>query len=140
MAQFIKFFARIINEFHDMIIMLFNLLGFNFTDKELHFWVIGIAGILLFLFVDKIFKWISKWSITAISFIYTITFLIIMVLAIEIQQKITGRGNMEFDDALASILGFLAFFGAYLIIRVSIKLSIKLYKRMTEDNSESHHE
>lgn len=133
MVQFIKFIVGIINELHDKIIVLLDLLGLNFTDKELHFWVFGIAGIILFVFVDKIFKWISKWSITAISFIYTITFLIIMVLAIEIQQKITGRGNMEFNDALASILGFLAFFGVYVVMKLLLNLSMNLYKGMTEN-------
>ena len=99
--------------------------------------IFGISGILLFIFIDIMFKWISKWSITAISFIYTITCLIILVLAIEIQQKITGRGNMEFNDALASILGFLAFFGAYVIIRAIVWVTIKLYKRMIVDNKKS---
>ncbi len=129
MESIIKIIASIINELHDKLIILFKLFGLHFTDKELHFWVFGISGILFFIFIDIIFKWISKWSITAISFIYTITFLIIMVLAIEIQQKITGRGNMEFNDALASILGFLAFFGAYLIIKGLALLVIKSYKK-----------
>lgn len=129
MANIIKFIVNIINQVHDKLIILLELLGLHFTDKELHFWVFGICGIILFISVDIVFKWISKWSITAISFIYTITFLIIMVLAIEIQQKITGRGNMEFNDAVASILGFLAFFVVYVMIRVAIWFMIKLYKK-----------
>lgn len=137
MVNIIKFLASIINEIHDKLIILLNLLGLHFTDKELHFWVFGITGILLFFSVDIVFKWISKWSITAISFIYSITFLVILVLAIEIQQKITGRGNMEFNDALASIFGFLAFFGTYILIRLLIWAITKIYKRMTVDNNEN---
>lgn len=134
MANIIKFLASIINEIHDKLIVLLGLFGLHFNDKELHFWVFGIAGILLFFSVDIVFKWISKWSITAISFIYTITFMIIMVLAIEIQQKITGRGNMDFNDAVASILGFLAFFGVYVMIRALVWLIKKIYDRMRENN------
>lgn len=137
MENIIKVIANIINELHDKLIILFKLLGLRFTDKELHFWVFGISGILLFIFIDIMFKWISKWSITAISFIYTITCLIILVLAIEIQQKITGRGNMEFNDALASILGFLSFFGVYVIIRALVWVTIKLYKRIIVDNKKT---
>ncbi|MEK1830761.1 hypothetical protein AAAC51_22150 [Priestia megaterium] len=58
-----------------------------------------------------IFKLLSKWkfSITAISFIYTLTVMLVLVFAIEIQQGITTRGNMEFDDAIAGLWGFLVF-------------------------------
>ncbi|WP_243291710.1 hypothetical protein [Bacillus sp. FJAT-47783] len=129
MKDVIKLIANVMNDFHDMFIQLFEILGLTVTDKELHFWVIGIFGIGFFFFTHVVFKWISKYSITFLSFIYTFTVLVVIVFAIEIQQKITNRGNMEFEDAVIGLWGFLVFFfiyiGCYFII-TSLK---KLFRR-----------
>lgn len=116
MKECIVFITNIINVLHDGLIYIFYLLGFSLSDKELHFWIIGIIGLLTFLSVYMIFKLLSKWkfSITAISFIYTLTVMLVLVFAIEIQQGITTRGNMEFDDAIAGLWGFLVFFSIYI--------------------------
>lgn len=127
MGRIIRLLAELINQGHDTLSLIFDILGIQISDKTLHFMVFGFFGILMFLVVDVIFKWISKWSITAISFIYTFTFLSIFALSVEIQQKITGRGNMEFDDILAGIVGFIVMFGVYIIIRLCIFYGKKLY-------------
>jgi hypothetical protein len=134
MAEFIKIIAEIVNTLHDLLIKVFQALGFQLTDKELHFWIIGIIGIFNFFFVQAFFKWISEWSITALSFVYTFTVVLVIVFAIEIQQKVTGRGNMEFADAVMGIYGFLAFFGVYLAIRLIAKITTAIYKKSTQKN------
>lgn len=129
MKDVIKLIADVMNDFHDMFIQLFEVLGIAVTDKELHFWVIGIFGIGFFFFTHAVFKWLSKYSITLISFIYTFTVLLVIVFAIEIQQKITNRGNMEFEDAVIGLWGFLVIFflyiGCYFLV-ISLK---KLFQR-----------
>ncbi|WP_078550443.1 hypothetical protein [Litchfieldia alkalitelluris] len=117
MKEIVILIAELVNDFHDVLLRISTMLGWNLTDKELHLWVLGMIGITMFLVVDVTFKYVSKWSITFISFIYTFTVLFVIVFAIEIQQKITGRGNMEFLDAIIGIWGFLLFFAAYLLIR-----------------------
>jgi hypothetical protein len=117
LKDLIEAIVEIVNILHDLFMDIFLIIGFTLTDKELHFWVIGIIGMFLFAFTQILFKLISKWSITAISFTYTFTVLIVIVFAIEIEQKITGKGNMEFSDILAGIYGFIAFFLFYLVIR-----------------------
>lgn len=129
MKHIVEVLAKIVNEIHDMLIYLSNALGFGFTDKQLHFWVIGFIGIFSFFIVHIIFKWLSQWSVTAISFIYTLTVLVIFVFAVEIQQKITGRGNMEFEDAIISLWGFIVFFLIYAAIRLLIYAIGKAIKR-----------
>ena len=47
----------------------------------------------IYVLVDKIFKAMSKYSISILSFIYTFTVLIVIVFGIEIEQKITKRGK-----------------------------------------------
>ncbi|WLR43140.1 hypothetical protein LC087_02735 [Bacillus carboniphilus] len=110
MKEVILVIADIVNQLHDVIIELSQLLGLNLTDKELHFWVIGLVGLFLFAPTQYVFKKLAKLSITSISFIYTFTILVVIVFAIEIQQKIMDSGNMEFDDAVLGLWGFIVMF------------------------------
>lgn len=132
MKEMILLLAEIINTIHDMINTITRQAGWNLTDKDLHLWVFGIVGILAFFVVHTVFKYLARYSLTAISFIYTFTVLLVVVFAIEIQQKITGRGNMEFQDAVISLWGFLLFFGTFLAIKgvaYLIKKGINRYKK-----------
>jgi len=117
MKEVILFLAEIVDAFHDLFLYLSEILGLGLTDKDLHFWIVGFFGFLSFVLVHIGFRVLSKWSITAISFIYTFTMVLVFVFAVEIQQGITGSGNMEFDDAAIGIIGFIAFFGVYVLIR-----------------------
>jgi hypothetical protein len=120
MKDAIQLIAEIVNIFHDIIMELTEAFGLTLSDKDLHFWIIGIIGIFTFGITHLVFKAISKWSLTAISFLYTITVLIVFVFAIEIQQKITGRGNMEFADAIVGLYGFIIFFLVFLVLKLFI--------------------
>ncbi|WP_045518267.1 hypothetical protein [Neobacillus niacini] len=136
MKDAIELITEIVNIFHDIIMELTEAFGLEMSDKDLHFWVIGIIGIFTFGITHIIFKAISKWSLTAISFLYTFTVLIVFVFAIEIQQKITGRGNMEFADAIVGLYGFIIFFLAFLVLKLFINfISEKINKR--KDNNRS---
>lgn len=136
MKDAIELITEIVNIFHDIIMELTEAFGLEMSDKDLHFWVIGVIGIFTFGITHIIFKAISKWSLTAISFLYTFTVLIVFVFAIEIQQKITGRGNMEFADAIVGLYGFIIFFLAFLVLKLSINfISGKINKR--KDNNRS---
>lgn len=127
MKEGIKLITEIVNMFHDMIVVISDSFGLYLTDKQLHFWVIGVIGIILLLFAETFFKLLSKWSITSIAFIYTLTVLLVIVFAIEIQQKITGRGNMEFADVVVGLYGFFAFSFVYLIIKYLFNLIKKRF-------------
>jgi hypothetical protein len=118
LVNIIKELIKLMNDIHDTIIHKAHIGGFS--DKQLHFIIIGIIGAIIFAGTQMLFKWLAKRSITAISFIYTFTVLVVLVFGIEIEQKITGRGNMEFNDILAGIYGFLYIFSFYLVIRLII--------------------
>jgi len=98
------------------------ILRLNLTDKELHFWVIGAVGMIIFLLTDAFFKRIAQWGISAISFVYTFTVLLVIAFGLEIQQDLTGRGNMEFKDIVYGLWGFIAIFAAYLCVKIVIFL------------------
>lgn len=88
-------------------------------DKELHFIVMAAIGMLLFFVVHFIFKRLARWSITAVSFIYVFTVMTVLGFAIEIGQRITGTGEMDFDDIVAGLYGVLAFFAIYTVYRLA---------------------
>jgi len=125
MISVLKLLTSIVNYFHDKLILLSKFMGLNFNDKQLHFLVIGLIGIVLFVIVHKLFEYLIRYSLTAISFIYTFTVLVVFVFAIEIGQKVTGRGNMEFQDIVEGLWGFLVAFAIY----IGLVFSVHLLKR-----------
>lgn len=129
MNGILKIIASITNNLHDLIVRFSSIFGFNFNDKQLHFIVIAVIGMLIYIVVDILFKVMSKYNISILSFIYTFTVLIVIVFGIEIEQKITKRGNMEFSDIVEGIWGFLVVFVIYIIIYNLIRLIIKSIKR-----------
>lgn len=128
MKDVIIFLASIVNNIHDKLLKLF---GIQMTDKELHFWIIGVIGIVTFFFVYSVFKIVEKmkWSITILAFIYTLTVMIVLVFAIELQQAITNRGNMEFADAVMGLWGFIVFFIIYCFVGITVYLLVKVVKK-----------
>ncbi|RDW19778.1 hypothetical protein [Oceanobacillus chungangensis] len=125
MRDFVMLMAEIVNDIHDILTDLF---GLHMTDKELHFWIIGIVGMATFFVVYFFFKLIEKmkWSVAIYSFIYTLTGMIVLVFAIELQQAITNRGNMEFADAVEGLRGFLVLFIIYALLALAI-YTIKIF-------------
>jgi hypothetical protein len=130
MRETLTLLAEISNNIHDILVLISQRMGFNLTDKDLHFWVIGFIGIITFSFVLFVFQAISKlrWNVHIFSFIYTFTVMIVLVFAIEIQQGITNRGRMEFEDALVSLWGFVVFLSVYPIVGISYYYVKQYYK------------
>ena len=91
MVRIIYLLADIINYVHDTLIKMILVFFPQMTDKEMHFCIIGIFGIIFYLIVNVVFKKLAKLSIELISLVYTTTVLVVIVFAIEIQQKITNR-------------------------------------------------
>ncbi|MGE6377081.1 hypothetical protein [Peribacillus muralis] len=129
MKDFIEILAEIVNNIHDFILFFVSdRLHSNATDKDLHFWIMGIIGIIIFLFVFILSTIISRmrFGITILSFLYTFTVMVVLVFAIEIQQALTSRGNMEFQDAAVGLWGFIVFFLFFAFLS-SIFLVIKKF-------------
>ncbi|MDM5294827.1 hypothetical protein QUF81_16910 [Peribacillus simplex] len=134
MKEFIQILAEIVNNLHDFILFFVSdTLNSNATDKDLHFWIMGIIGIIIFLFVLFLSNLISRmrFGITIISFLYTFTVMVVLVFAIEIQQALTSRGNMEFQDAAVGLWGFIVFFMVFAVVS-SIFLLVKNFFKQSE--------
>ena len=119
MKEIILMLTELLNNIHDFInVYANNYLNLGLDDKDLHFWIMGIIGIFVFLIVLILSNFIMKlpFGITILSFLYTFTFMIVLVFAIEIQQAITNRGNMEFQDAIVGLWGYIVFFIGFAIL------------------------
>lgn len=129
MVEILKLIASFINDLHDKVLDIVGIAGYTLNDKQLHFIFMAVIGILIFAFTQIVFKKLAKYSITAISFIYTFTVMVVIVFAIEIQQKLTNRGNMEFADIVYGLYGFIYVFLIYLLIKLIVLAIKKAYKK-----------
>ena len=94
---------------HRYIMTLNDSFETNFSDKELHFLVIGAIGLMLILLVYPLFRLLARRNrVLAITWIYVLTVLTVLTFAIEIGQSVTGTGSMEFADVVAGMGGFFA--------------------------------
>ena len=120
---------EIITSIHEKILSWNDSYEYNLSDKQLHFIVVGVLGMGLFILIHPLFKFLAKRNLTiAISWIYVVTLLLVITFSIEIGQRITKTGYMDFKDILYGMGGFFLVFAAFLVIRLIIKLIIRLFK------------
>lgn len=103
---------------HDGILRWNDRFEMHFSDKELHFLVIGVFGMAVYLVMHPLFDALArKGRTSAITWIYTFTVLVGFTLAIEIGQHITGTGQMELADILYGLAGFAGLYIVYALLR-----------------------
>lgn len=65
----------------------------------------------VYFVVYPVFKWLAKHDhVMVIAWIYVFTLIIVITFAIEIGQKVTNTGNMEFADIVFGVVGFIVMF------------------------------
>ncbi len=129
MENFLYLVVAIITKIHSFIMSFNDGSEYSFTDKELHFIVIGIVGLGMIFVVHPVFKWLAERGHTmTVSFFYVFTVIVVITFAIEIGQWATDTGNMEFADIAAGIMGFLAMFAVFATIRGIILIILRLRK------------
>ena len=129
MKELLYWIVEWIAKIHSHILRLNDAYEYNFTDKELHFLVIGMMGI-----VYPVFKWLAKHDhVMVIAWIYVLTLIIVITFAIEIGQKVTGTGNMEFADIVMGVFGFIVMFLVFSVVRGIYKLIRNLIRGDRKD-------
>lgn len=108
----------IMAQVHDSMMRLNDGFELRMSDKDWHFIIMAVMGMAMFFLVHAVFKRLAKWSITAVSFIYVFTVMTVLGFAIEIGQRISGTGQMDFSDIVAGLYGVLAFFAVYTAYRL----------------------
>lgn len=129
MNTFLYAILDFVNYMHTYILSWNDAYEANFTDKQLHFLVIGALGMAMIFIVQPIFTMLARRGhVLIISWIYVFTLILMLTFAIEIEQKITKSGVMDFDDILFGVWGFMLMFLIYAIIRGII---IGIYRLIT---------
>lgn len=121
-------------DIHTWILQLNNDFEYNLSDKQLHFLVIGVVGMVLFFLIHPIIRWLARKGYeTVISWVYCMTLIIVLTFGIEIGQQVTHTGVMDFADIVFGIVGFMAMFAVYAILVLLLRgiqaLIRKLRKR-----------
>lgn len=133
MRDFLYWCVSIIAKIHNALMHLNDAYEVNFTDKEMHFLVIGILGMAMIFVIYPLFKYLAKHNHEmVIAWIYVFTVIIVITFAIEIGQKITHTGNMEFADIMYGVVGFLAMFLVFSIFRGIYHLILRLIRYLKE--------
>ena len=129
MKEFLYAIVGYIAKAHTAILGLNDAYEYNFTDKQLHFLVIGIIGMLLVFVIHPIFTWLARHNHTlVITWIYVFTMIIVLTFAIEIGQKVSHTGAMDFADIVFGVMGFVLMFAVFAAIRGIILGIIKLIR------------
>jgi len=118
MKELLYKIVEMIAEVHRHILGLNDSYEYNFSDKQLHFLVIGALGMVFIFIIYPLFKWLAENDhVMIIAWIYVFTLILVITFAIEIGQKVTNTGNMEFNDIVMGIFGFIAMFFVFAIVR-----------------------
>ena len=137
MRELLYGIVGLIAKIHNRLLQLNDTYEYNFNDKQLHFLVIGVLGMIFVFIVHPVFKWLAKRNhVMVISWIYVTTLIIVITFAIEIGQKVTHTGNMEFADIMFGLAGFLAMFLVFAVIREIVHLIIRYLSTRRERSSE----
>lgn len=130
MERMLEGMVIFVAKIHNYILSLNDAYEKNFTDKQLHFLVIGILGMLILMVIYPLFKLLSENHILAIAFIYVFTVIVVITFAIEIGQKISDSGTMDFADIVFGIAGFLLMFVIFAVIRQIFPAIINLFRKI----------
>ena len=130
MKELLYFAVEQVARVHRYLMQLNDAYEYDFTDKELHFLVIGALGMGMIFVVYPFFKWLArKGHIMVISWIYVFTLILVITFAIEIGQKVTDTGRMEFADIMFGVVGFLCMFLVFAVLRGIYHIICRVLKR-----------
>lgn len=122
--------VEMISKAHTYILQLNDAYEYQFSDKELHFLVIGLLGMGMVVVIYPFFKWLAKHGHEmVITWIYVFTLIVVITFAIEIGQSITHTGTMEFADIVFGLVGFILMFAVFSLVRSVIHLIVDGFRR-----------
>ena len=135
MKEFLYMIVGWIAEIHSYLMRFNDSYEYNFSDKELHFIVIGLLGMAFVFIVYPVFKWLAKHNhVMVIAWIYVFTLILVITFAIEIGQKVTNTGAMEFADIVFGVVGFIVMFFIFSFVREIYHLICRLIKYLQNKN------
>ena len=122
---------------HDSINQLNNKFEGTLSDKQLHFLVIGLLGMLLIFLIHPLFRHLAKTNhVMIITWIYVFTLILVITFAVEIGQRLTKTGDMEFADIVSGVGGFVVMFAVFAVIRAAVRWAARRIRRRRTSGTE----
>ena len=118
MVRFLYYMVSGISRIHDKLLQINDTSALFLTDKQLHFAVMGLVGMGLLLVIYPLFLALSKRHVLTIAWIYVFTVMVVLSFAIEIGQGITDTGNMDLEDVISGLAGFMLLFFIFAFLRM----------------------
>lgn len=107
---------------HDRVVEYNRILPTSFSDKELHFLVIGFFSLLMLILLYPVFLFLVRHKCVAIlTWLFAFIFVVFTCFSIEFGQYLTGTGSMELSDVTYGVMGFAAASCAALVLLLFIK-------------------
>ena len=89
MSRFLYWIVEMIAKVHNWLLKLNDAYEYNFTDKELHFLIIGALGMGMIFVIHPVFKWLVRHNHTmVISWFYVFTLIIVITFAITMSVSL----------------------------------------------------
>ena len=121
---------EIVARLHEKFLAINDAHELALSDKMLHFYVIGIIGMAVVFIIHPLFKYLARTGhVMVITWLYVFTLILVLTFSIEIGQRITHTGNMEFADIVFGVGGFLLMFLLFIMVRGVILGIASLFKR-----------
>ena len=131
MKKWLYFAVEWMARVHDRFLTLNDGFAVALTDKQLHFLVIGALGMVLFFVIHPIFKALIRHGCEmAVTWIYVFTLILVITFGIEIGQRLSHTGSMEFADMVFGVVGFLTMFAVYALLRALVLGIVRLLRRL----------
>ncbi len=122
--------VRQLAKVHDLLMRINDGRELPLSDKQLHFLVIGVIGMLIIFVVYPVFKKLAESDHTmVIAWIYVSTLMVVLTFAIEIGQGYTDTGAVEMADVVYGLAGFFFMFAVFSVIRMIYHLILRAVRR-----------
>lgn len=89
---------------------------------------------LLVLLIHPLFRRLARTNhVMVITWIYVFTLILVITFAVEIGQRFTNTGNMEFADIVFGVGGFFVLFAFYAFFRAAVPRIARRIRREQEN-------
>jgi len=134
MWEWIYRFTMWVARIHEHVLGINDQGGWYFDDKQLHFIMFGLVGMLLLFVLYPIFKLLARTGHTmVITWLYVFTLVMVFSFAVEIGQWYSGTGVMDSQDMAYGISGFLVMFIVFAILRALYHAIKSMFKKDDRD-------
>ena len=121
----VAFFARV----HDTIMLYNDSTAEPFSDKQLHFLVIGFFSLLMLILLYPFFLFLVRHScVGIITWLFGFLFIVFTCFSIEFGQQLTNTGKMELGDIAYGVMGFFSASGVAALLLLLLKGIILLFR------------